>query len=122
MRFSTLTKITSILMIVLLPAATLSAETSGLMLYPQGTVTVNGTAVTHSQAGFYGDRYQTSKNSSLVMSCLGSSIQVAPSSDVTFRSSALRLTSGGAAITTQRGMTSQLAGLTVKPVAAQSRY
>ena len=122
MRFSKLTKITSVLMIALLPAANLAAETSGLMLYPQGAVTVNGTAVTHSQAGFDGDRYQTSKDSSLVMSGLGSSIQVAPASDVSFRGSALHLNSGGAAITTQRGMTSQVFGLTVKPVGAQARY
>ena len=122
MRFSKLTQITSIFMILLLPAAMFATEASGMMLYPQGTVTVNGNAVSHSQAGFDGDRYQTAKDSSLVMSGAGSSIQVAPSSDVTYRSSGLQLNLGGAAITTKTGMASHLVNVTVQPVSANARY
>jgi hypothetical protein len=122
MRFSKLTQITSIFMIVLLPASMFATETSGMMLYPQGTITVNGNSVSHSQAGFDGDRYQTAKDSSLVMSGSGSSIQVAPSSDVTYRNSTLQLNSGGAAITTKNGMASHLVNLTVKPMGEQARY
>ena len=122
MRFSAIVRITSILMVALLPFTALAAETGGVMLYPQGAVLVNGVAVSRSQAGFAGDRYQTAKDSALVMSALGSSIQMGPASDVTYLNAGLRLNNGNAAVSTTNGMSSAVVNLTIRPLGQQARY
>ena len=59
MRNCLATKILSIVMMMLTPAAMLMAETSNTMLYASGTVTLNGTEVARSASVTSGDRIET---------------------------------------------------------------
>jgi hypothetical protein len=122
MRCATVFKATSFLLLVIFPVTMLAADPSGVMLYPQGQVLVNGAAVTRSQAGFAGDRYQTAKDSALVLSGFGSSIQVAPMSDVSYLSAGLHLNSGNTMISTTGSMKASVVNLTITPVNPAARY
>ena len=122
MRSATICKATSLLLLLVFPLTVVAADSGGVMLYPQGQVLVNGAPVERSQAGFAGDRYQTSKDSALVLSGFGSSIQIAPSSDVSYLASGLRVNSGNTMISTTGSLAASIMNLTVKPVNPQARY
>ncbi len=122
MRPPIMLKATSLLLLLAFPVTTLAADPAGVMLYPQGQVLVNGAPISRSQAGFAGDRYQTSKDSALVMSGFGSSVQVAPSSDISFLASGVRLNSGSTMISTSGSLAASVVNLTIRPVNPQARY
>jgi hypothetical protein len=119
---SAIFKATSLLLLLAFPVTTLAADPAGMMLYPQGQVLVNGAPISRSQAGFAGDRYQTSKDSALVMSGFGSSVQVAPSSDISFLASGVRLNAGNTMISTSGSFGASVVNLTIKPVNPSARY
>src|SRR5215469_2497602 len=122
MRTATIFKATSFLLLLVFPVTALAADSSGVVLYPQGQVLVNGAPISRSQAGFAGDRYQTSKDSALVMSGFGSSVQVAPSSDISFLATGVRLNSGNTMIATSGNLSASVVNLTIRPVNPQARY
>jgi hypothetical protein len=113
-------KFVSVLMALVTPLSLMSADT-GAMLYPQGNVTVNGANLSRSQAVFSGDRIQTFSNSAATITASGSSVQVAPLSDVVFADKALTVASGGTSVTTTTGLPGKLYNLTIEP-ARNARY
>ena len=122
MRNCLVTKMLSIAMMVLTPAAMLMAETGNTMLYASGNVTLNGTEVARSASVTPGDRIDTAGATATTVSQDGSKVTVTPYSSVRYGSDAVRVDRGTAAITTTDGMTATAAQITVTPKDKAATY
>lgn len=122
MRNCLATKILSIAMMMLTPAAMLMAETGNTMLYASGNVTLNGTEVARSASVTPGDRIDTAGATATTVSQDGSKVTVTPYSSVRYGSDAVRVDRGTAAITTTDGMTATAAQITVTPKDKAATY
>jgi len=122
MRNCLATKILSIAMMVLTPAAMLMAETGNTMLYASGNVTLNGTEVARSASVTPGDRIDTAGATATTVSQDGSKVTVNPYSSVRYGSDAVRVDRGTAAISTTDGMTAKAAQITITPKDKAATY
>ena len=122
MRNCLATKILSIAMMVLTPAAMLMAETGNTMLYASGTVTLNGTEVARSASVTPGDRIETAGATATAMNQDGSKVTVSPYSSIRYGSESVRVDRGTAAISTTDGMTATAAQITVTPKDKTATY
>jgi len=109
------------LLAVLLPAATMCAETHAAMLYTSNTVMLNGVGAERSSAVFAGDRIETPANTSVTLTASGSTVMVGPSSSLVYEGAAVRLGSGSTLVTTEKGMKTQVQRLVIFPSSAQER-
>ena len=100
---------------VILPAATMSAETHAAMLYATNTVMLNGVGAERSSAIFSGDTIQTPADSAVTITTQGSTVVVGPSSLLVYQGDAVRLGSGLAMVTTEKSMKTQIQKLVVTP-------
>jgi hypothetical protein len=112
-------KILACVLAVLLPAATMSAETHAAMLYTSNPVKVNGVGAERSSAVFAGDRIETPANTTVTLTSAGSTILVGPVSSLVYEGEALRLGSGSTVVTTEKGMKTQVQRLVILPAAQQ---
>jgi hypothetical protein len=110
-------KILACMLAVVLPAATMSAETPAAMLYASGTVTLNGVGSERSSAIFAGDSIQTPASGLVTLTAEGSTVLVGPSSVLVYQGTAVDLGSGTAMITTDRAMKTQVQRLVITPAA-----
>lgn len=110
-------KILAFIFAIMLPAATLSAETHAAMLYAAGTVTLNGVGAERSSAIFVGDSIQTPPGGLVTLTAEGSTVLMGPSSTLVYQGSAVDLGSGSAMITTDRAMRTRIQRLMIAPAA-----
>src|SRR6516164_9465413 len=103
MRNCLATKILSIAMTLLTPAAMLMAETGNTMLYASGAATLNGTEVARSASLTPGDRIDTAGATATAVSQDGSKVTVNPYSSVKYEKSSVSVVKGSAAINTTDG-------------------
>jgi len=122
MRNCLATKILSIAMMMLTPAAMLMAETGNTMLYASGNVTLNGTEVARSASVTPGDRIDTAGATATTLNQDGSKVTVSPYSSIRYGSEAVRVDRGTAAISTTDGMTATAAQITVMPKDKTAAY
>jgi len=116
-------KILACMLAVILPAATMSAETHAAMLYATNTVTLNGVGAERSSAVFAGDSIQTPANGAVRLTAEGSTVMVGPSTTLVYQGDAVRLGSGSTMVTTDKGMKTQVQRLQIAPVAqARTSY
>jgi hypothetical protein len=113
-------KILACILAVMLPAATLSAETHAAMLYATNSVILNGVAAERSTAIFAGDNIQTPANGAVRLTAEGSTVVVGPSSNLVYEGDSVRLRSGSTMVTTDKGIRTQVQQWLVVP-AAQGR-
>jgi len=113
-------KILACMLAVILPAATMSAETHAAMLYATNTVMLNGVGAERSSAVFAGDSIQTPANGAVRLTAEGSTVMVGPSTTLVYEGDAVRLGSGSTMVTTDKGMKTQVQRLQIAP-AAQAR-
>ena len=113
-------KILACMLAVMLPAATMSAETHAAMLYATNTVMLNGVGAERSSAVFAGDSIQTPANGAVRLTAEGSTVMVGPSTTLVYEGDAVRLGSGSTMVTTDKGMKTQVQRLQIAP-AAQAR-
>ena len=113
-------KILAGMLAVILPAATMSAETHAEMMYATNTVMLNGVGAERSSAVFAGDRIQTPANGAVRLTTEGSTVMVGPSTTLVYEGDAVRLGSGSTMVTTDKGMKTQVRRLQIAP-AAQAR-
>ena len=116
MMMSRVWKLVSLVMALVFPL-TMMAGSPAAMAVPTGTVTVNGSAVTHPAAIFAGDRIETAAGS-VAMTLSGSSVQIAPRSLAVLGSNQVQLSGGGARILTTAGLAGQVRNLSVRPANA----
>ena len=110
-------KILACLLAVLLPAATMSAETHAAMMYATNAVALNGLAAERSSAIFSGDTIRTQSDGAVTITTQGSSVVVGPSSLLVYQGDAVRLGSGLTMVTTEKRMKTQVQKLLVTPAA-----
>ena len=113
-------KILACMLVVIFPAATMSAETHAAMLYATNTVMLNGVGAERSSAVFAGDSIQTPANGAVRLTAEGSTVMVGPSTTLVYEGDAVRLGSGSTMVTTDKGMKTQVQRLQIAP-AAQAR-
>jgi hypothetical protein len=113
-------KILACMLAVMLPAATMSAETHAAMLYATNTVMLNGVGAERSSAVFAGDSIQTPANGAVRLTAEGSTVMVGPLTTLVYEGDAVRLGSGSTMVTTDKGMKTQVQRLQIAP-AAQAR-
>jgi len=122
MRNCLATRILSIVMVLLTPAAMLMAETSNTMLYASGTVTLNGTEVARSASVAPGDRIETAGATATAVNQDGSKVTVNPYSAIRYESEGVNVVRGTAAISTTDGMPAHAAQITVAPKDKSATY
>ena len=108
-------KILAGMLAVILPAATMSAETHAAMLYATNTVMLNGVGAGRSSAVFAGDSIQTPANGAVRLTAEGSTVMVGPSTTLVYEGDAVRLGSGTTMVTTEKSMKTQIQKLLVTP-------
>jgi hypothetical protein len=122
MRNCLATKILSITMMLLTPAAMLMAETSNTMLYASGNVTLNGTEVARSASVTTGDKIETAGATATAVNQDGSKVTVNPYSAIRYESQGVSVVRGTAAISTTDGMAAHAAQITVAPKDKTATY
>ena len=122
MRNSFATKLLSIAMMLLTPAAMLMAETGNTMLYASGNVTLNGKEVARSASVATGDRIETAGTTATAVSQDGSKVIVNPYSAIRYQSAGVDVVKGTAAISTTDGLPAQAAQITVTPKDKAATY
>jgi hypothetical protein len=122
MRNCLATKLLSIAMMVLTPAAMLMAETGNTMLYASGNVTLNGKEVTRSASVATGDQIETAGYAATTVNEDGSKVTVTPHSAIKVESEGVNVVKGTAAISTTDGMPAQAAQITVTPKDKTATY
>ncbi len=122
MRNCLATKILSIVMMLLTPAAMLMAETSNTMLYASGTVTLNGSEVARSASVAPGDRIETAGATATAVNQDGSKVTLNPYSAIRYESEGVNVVRGTAAINTTDGMPARAAQITVAPKDKAATY
>ena len=122
MRNCLATKLLSIAMMLLTPAAMLMAETGNTMLYASGNVTLNGKEVTRSASVLTGDKIETAGTTATTVSTDGSKVTVNPYSAVKVETVGVSVVKGTAAISTSDGMSAKAAQITVTPKDKTATY
>ena len=122
MRNSFATKLLSIAMMLLTPAAMLMAETGNTMLYASGNVTLNGKEVARSASVATGDKIETAGTTATAVSQDGSKVIVNPYSAIRYQSAGVDVVKGTAAISTTDGLPAQAAQITVTPKDKTATY
>lgn len=109
-------KFCAIALIFVLPAAMMSAEMQGAMLYTTNSVILNGTQVTRTAAILPGDKVTVPSNSTVTISLKGTSILVPKNSSLIFTGNAVELEPQAAvSVNTKYGMAAEISGLKIAP-------
>ena len=122
MRNSFATKLLSIAMMLLTPAAMLMAETGNTMLYASGNVMLNGKEVARSASVATGDKIETAGSAATAVSQDGSKVIVNPYSAIRYQSAGVDVVKGTAAISTTDGLPAQADQITVTPKDKAATY
>jgi hypothetical protein len=110
-------------LVVLLPASIVVADSTSAMLNATGNVSVNGTPIERATAIFPGDKVQTGPNSIATLTSEGSSVTVPGNSSLVFSRSFVNVLCGTAVFATSRGMSVRVSHLLVQPArGAQARF
>ena len=109
-------EVVSCVLLILLPASLLAADSTAAMLYTRGTAWVNGAHVPRaSSAIFSGDMLQTRSDSVANINSAGSSITVLSDSLVRFEGSGVKIEHGTVAVSTSKGVATTAGDVKVSP-------
>ena len=103
------------LLIAIMPAAAVAADTGAAMLYSKGTAWLNGNTVPNSSAIFPGDMVQTHTASFANINAEGSSVMVMPESLVRFQNNSVCLEHGMVTVGSSRQMAALAGGISITP-------
>ena len=104
------------MMIAVIPASLLGADTGAAMLYGKGVVLLNGATLPNSSAIYPDDVIETKADSVANINVTGSTVMVMPDSIVKFKNNAISLEHGSVAVSTSSGMRVYVKCVTVIPV------
>src|SRR5438309_8001468 len=109
-------EVVSCVLLILLPASLLAADSTAAMLYTTGTAWVNGAHVPRaSSAIFSGDLLQTRSDSVANINESGSSITVLADSLVQFQGSSVDIQHGGITVSTSKGIAATAGDIKITP-------
>src|SRR6059058_5716412 len=100
-------------LIGLLPAWLLAADSGAAMLYAKGTAWINGSSVPRSSAVFPGDLVQTQPNAVVHINATGSSVMILSDSLVKYEGNAVSLEHGSVSVLTSKSMGTHAGEVTV---------
>jgi hypothetical protein len=105
-------------LLLIVPASLLAADSGAAMLYASGAAWVNGSHVPNSSAIFAGDLVQTRSDSAANIHAAGSSITVLGDSLVKFQGASLSLEHGGVSVATSKSLSAVAGDVRVAPASA----
>lgn len=116
MGMSAFRRMVSCVLLLIVPASLLAADTGAAMLYADGAAWLNGSHVPKSSAIFAGDLVQTRSDSAANIHAPGSSITVLGDSLVQFEGTSLKVEHGGVSVSTSKGVATTAGDVRVAPV------
>jgi hypothetical protein len=106
------------MMVILVPASLMAADSGAAMARPYGPAWLNGTGVQQSSAIFPGDLVQTSSSAALKIRASGSSVTVLSDSLVKFEGAAVSVEHGSVQMMTSKGMFARAGIITATPASS----
>jgi len=103
------------LLLAVMPAALLGANSGAAMLYAQGIAWLNGASVPRTSAVFPGDLVQTQADAVVHINAAGSSVMVLSDSLVKYEGNTLSLEHGTVTVATTKGMSIRAGEVNVGP-------
>lgn len=116
----TVSAVVSCVLLVVFPAIALAQ--AGGTLRSTGNVTVNGKPVPPSSTVFSGDHIQTGMDATATITTDGSTVLVAGGSSIILGDNVIDLACGTAMVTTVRGMTVRVNGITITPSTPNAKF
>jgi hypothetical protein len=105
------------IMIALMPASLLGADTGAAMLYGKGVVMLNGATLPDSSAIYPDDVIETKADSVANINLTGSTVMIGPESIVKFENNAVELEHGSVTVSTSDQLRVHVKCVTVTPAA-----
>ena len=116
-------KLVSFMMLSLMPASLMAADSGAAMLYAYGSASLNGNAVPRSSAIFPGDRVQTTGNSVAKINAPGLSVAVQPDSAIKFDGTNISVDRGTVSVATSKSTAARAGETTITPASnAQTEF
>jgi hypothetical protein len=103
------------ILILIVPASMLAADSGSAMLYARGTAWLNGGSVPKTSAVFPGDLVQTKPDSVANINAAGSNVIILSDSLVKFEGTAVSIEHGSVTVATSKGLTTRARDVTVSP-------
>jgi hypothetical protein len=116
--YSSLRTIFCWILLAVMPAALLGANSGAAMLYAQGIAWLNGASVPRTSAVFPGDLVQTKTDAVVHINAAGSSVMVLSDSLVKYEGSTVSLEHGAVSVATTKGMSIRAGEVAVQPANA----
>jgi ferric-dicitrate binding protein FerR (iron transport regulator) len=118
MHWSSLRNIFCWLLLAVVPASLLGANSGAAMLYAQGTAWLNGASVPGTSAVFPGDLVQTKGDAVVHITATGSSVMIFSDSLVKYEGNTVSLEHGTVRVATTQGMSIRAGEVAVQPARA----
>jgi ElaB/YqjD/DUF883 family membrane-anchored ribosome-binding protein len=115
MHISKLRDISCWMLLVVVPASLLGADSGAAMLYAKGTAWINGTSVPQSSAVFPGDLVQTKPDGVVRINATGSTVMILSDSLVKYEGGAVSVEHGAVSVATTKGMKTRAGEVLVTP-------
>jgi hypothetical protein len=112
---SKLRNISCWMLLAVIPASLLGADSGAAMLYAKGTASINGTSVPQSSAVFPGDLVQTKPDGVVQINATGSSVMILSDSLVKYEGNVVSVEHGAVSVATTRGMSTRAGEVVVTP-------
>ena len=106
------------LLLAVMPAALLGANSGAAMLFAQGAAWLNGVSVPRTSAVFPGDLVQTKGDAVVHINATGSSVMILPDSLVKYEGNTVSLEHGTVKVATIQGMSIRAGEVAVQPANA----
>src|SRR5580658_760565 len=115
MGMSAFPRVVSCVLLLIVPASLVAADSGAAMLYADGAAWLNGSHVPKSSAIFAGDLVQTRSDSAANIHAPGSSITVLGDSLVQFEGVSLKVEHGAVSVSTSKGVATTAGDVRVAP-------
>jgi ElaB/YqjD/DUF883 family membrane-anchored ribosome-binding protein len=115
MHISNLRGISCWMLLAVMPASLLGADSGAAMLYAKGTAWINGTSVPQSSAVFPGDLVQTKPDGVVRINATGSTVMILSDSLVKYEGGAVSVEHGAVSVATTKGMKTRAGEVLVTP-------
>jgi len=119
MRPSKLRNIFCWMLLAVMPASLLGADSGAAMLYANGTAWINGTSVPRSSALFPGDLVQTRPDAVVHINATGSSVMILSDSLVKYEGNVVSVEHGKVKVATTKGMSTRAGEVVVTPTSPE---
>ena len=119
MRPSKLRNIFCWMLLAVMPASLMGADSGTAMLYANGTAWINGTSVPRSSALFPGDLVQTRPDGVVHINATGSSVIILSDSLVKYEGNAVSVEHGKVQVATTKGMSTRAGEVVVTPASPE---